>query len=181
MLDVCPRGSLIKKTAEVVVLRGRRRRRVHCKRINSPSHRLAPPATPAPFEAPAPAPLPFINSSALLSLVLWSIAWAIANQVPHPQPHRSRASHSKRFSDFGPHVEHNSTYDPFNPSMDQQDPPIPIASSSNGRVSGKPWKIRKTPTMCVLQYIPCPRLSFPSCILQSVTPAAGFKIGGLPR
>ncbi|KAI0286979.1 hypothetical protein BGY98DRAFT_24689 [Russula aff. rugulosa BPL654] len=31
--------------------------------------------------------------------------------------------------------------------MDQQDSPIPIASSSNGRVSGKPWKSRKTPTV----------------------------------
>lgn len=39
---------------------------------------------------------------------------------------------------------------PSNSSMDQQDSPIPIASSSNGRVSGKPWKTRKTPTMCVL-------------------------------
>ncbi|KAF8481124.1 hypothetical protein DFH94DRAFT_793620 [Russula ochroleuca] len=31
--------------------------------------------------------------------------------------------------------------------MDQQGSPIPIASSSNGRISGKPWKHSKSPTV----------------------------------
>ena len=34
--------------------------------------------------------------------------------------------------------------------MDQQDSPIPITSSSNGRVSGKPWKHKKTAIRSVL-------------------------------
>jgi len=34
--------------------------------------------------------------------------------------------------------------------MDQQGSPVPIASSSNGRVSGKPWKHEKTAIRCVL-------------------------------
>ncbi|KAH9982412.1 hypothetical protein BGW80DRAFT_23291 [Lactifluus volemus] len=31
--------------------------------------------------------------------------------------------------------------------MDQHEQPIPIASSSNGRVSGKPWKHQKAATV----------------------------------
>lgn len=149
MVDVRPRGSLIKKTAEVVVLRGRRRRRDHCKKGSTLPRPGSLPPPPAPSEAPAR--LPFITRQ------------LIRYRIP-------------RLAHF-PRVEQQHL---FNSSMDQQDSPIPVASSSNGRVSGKPWKTRKTPTAYVLHPVSTSVKSQPG-IFQSVAPAAGFKIEGLPR
>ena len=122
-------------------------------RINSPSPRLAP---AAPRSVRGASAASFINSSALLSLpILLNVIDFVGysqSGTPSPRPHRSRASHSKRLGDF-PRVEQQhltGNFRPFNSSMDQQDSPIPIASSSNGRISGKPWKLQKTPTVCVL-------------------------------
>jgi hypothetical protein len=130
VVDVHARASLIKKTTEVVLVRGRRRRRVHWKGWTSPSR--APAASPSPGSHPpsrlvrGASVLPFINSTPI------DIK---ANQVPYPQL---------------PTTLQPVQALPTDSIMDHQASPIPIASSSNGRISGKPWKHSKSPTVCVL-------------------------------
>lgn len=71
---------------------------------------------------------------------------------------------------------------PTNSGMDQHDSSIPIATSSNGRVSGKPWKHKKAAIRCVPYPIsPClfTISTGPSC--QSFAHAASSQIKELRR
>ncbi|KAI0002079.1 hypothetical protein BJV77DRAFT_34022 [Russula vinacea] len=51
--------------------------------------------------------------------------------------------------------------------MDHQASPILIASSSNGRVSGKPWKHSKSPTVCVLHPVSMSLIVMPFHVSRS--------------